>query len=70
MLPPANSPRSARNSAGDRLERGRLAGAVAAEQRDDRAARHDERNAAQSRDDLAVRHGDLIDLQNRGGCHG
>ena len=55
----------------DRLQRRRLAGAVGAEQRHDRALRHVEAEAAQHQDDLVVDHLDVADAeQRRGGLRG
>ena len=55
----------------DRLQRRRLAGAVGAEQRHDRALRHLEAEAAQHQDDLVVDHLDVADAeQRRGGWRG
>ena len=51
----------------DRLQRRRLAGAVGAEQRHDRALRHLEAEAAQHQDDLVVDHLDVADAEQRGG---
>ena len=51
----------------DRLQRRRLAGAVGAEQRHDRALRHVEAEAAQHQDDLVVDHLDVADAEQRGG---
>ncbi len=55
---------------GDRLERGGLAGAVGAEQRDDAAPRHVERDALEHQDDVIVDHFDIVDRKDffrRGG---
>jgi len=56
----------------DRLQRRRLAGAVGAKQRHDRALRHIEAQAAQHQDDLVIDHFDVADAeQRRGGfCRG
>ena len=51
----------------DRLQRRRLAGAVGAEQRHDRALGHLEAEAAQHQDDLVVDHLDVADAEQRGG---
>ena len=51
----------------DRLQRRRLAGAVGAEQRHDRALRHLEAEAAQHQDDLVVDHLDVADAEQRRG---
>ena len=51
----------------DRLQRRRLAGAVGAEQRHDRALGHVEAEAAQHQDDVVVDHLDVADAEQRGG---
>ena len=57
--------------AGDRLQRRRLAGAIGAEQRDDRALGHVEAEAAQDEDDVVI---DDLDVahgeERRGGLRG
>ena len=45
---------------GDRLQRRRLARAIGAEQRDDRAFRHLEAQAAQHQDDVVIDHLDVV----------
>src|SRR5262245_45976881 len=55
---------------GDRLERGRLAGAVGAEQRHDVPPGHAERNALQDQDDVVVDDFDVVDGENRRGPGG
>ena len=47
----------------DRFQRRRLAGAIGAEQRDDRALGHLEAEAAQHQDDLVVDHLDVADAE-------
>ncbi len=49
---------------GDRLERRRLAGAVGAEQRDDRALRHRERDALEDEDDAVVDDLDVVERED------
>ena len=51
--------------AGDGAQRGGLAGAVGAEQRDDLAARDRERDALQRRDGAVIDHLELVDAQQR-----
>ena len=51
--------------AGDGLQRGGLAGAVGAEQGDDLALRHRQRQAAQHEDDVVVDDLDVVDLEQR-----
>ena len=48
----------------DRFQRRALAGAVAAEQRDDLALRHLKRHAAQNEDHMVVDHLDVLHRQN------
>jgi hypothetical protein len=50
---------------GDRLERGRLAGTVGAEQRHDLALGHLERDAFEHQDDVVVDHLDIVDREDR-----
>ncbi len=54
----------------DRLQRGRLAGAVGAEQRHDGALRHLEAEAAQHQDDVVIDHLDVAHAEQRGGSRG
>ena len=53
---------------GDRLERGGLASAVGAQQRDDAAARHVERDALQHEDHVIVDHLDVVDRKDAVGA--
>jgi hypothetical protein len=54
---------------GDRLERGRFAGAVRAQQRDDLALGNLKRHALEHEDDVIVDHLDIVDGKDgRGGC--
>ncbi len=53
---------------GDRLEAGGLAGAVGAQQRDDAALRHRQRDALQHQDDVVVDDLDIVDGEQRRGC--
>ena len=56
--------------AGDRLQRGRLAGAVGPQQRDDRALGHFEAEAPQHQDDVVIDHLDVVHGEQRGGRGG
>ena len=49
---------------GDRLQRGGLAGAVGAQERDDAALRHRKRHALQHQDDVIVDHLDVVDRED------
>ncbi len=51
----------------DRLQRRRLAGAIGAEQRDDRALGHLEAQAAQHQDDVVIDDLDVAHAEQRGG---
>ena len=61
MEPLVTSPRSADEQIGDRLERGRLAGAIGAEQSDDLARAHLQRDALEHQDDVVVDDLDVVD---------
>ncbi len=50
---------------GDRLQAGRLAGAVGAQERDDAALRHRQRDALQHQDDVVVDDLDVVDGEER-----
>jgi hypothetical protein len=52
---------------GDRFQRRRLAGAIGAEQRHDRAFRHIETQSAQHQDDVVIHHLDVVHAEHRGG---
>ena len=53
--------------AGDRLQRGRFARAVGAQQRHDRALGHFEAQAAQHQDHVVIDHLDVVHAEQRGG---